>query len=118
MGIGGFHLFRWDRHLERARDPELEQDEAIRSRRFTIAYWVNRILEENFGELLRASDYRWPTALEAEVRAQARTDEVHESKVSHYLVASVSERQVFWLTLAGVVGLLLLGRHLGRLRAD
>jgi hypothetical protein len=105
------HLFRRDTYLERARQAEQEDE---RRDQFNIAYWENRILEVNFGEVLRASSYLWPAELEAEVRLHARTDEVHVSGVSRSLVTKVSERQVFWLTLAGVVGLLLLGIYLGR----
>jgi hypothetical protein len=105
------HLFRRDTHLERAGQAE---EEERRRYQFTVAYWENRILEKNFGEVLNASDYRWPAELEAKVRAHARTNEVHVSRVSYYLITDWSERQVFWLTLAGVVGLLLLGSFLGR----
>lgn len=105
------HLFRRDSHLERARAAEQED---YRLSQLNVAYWENRILEANFGELLRDSDYRWPAELEAEVRKHARTDEVHVSWVSHYLITTVNERQVFWLTLFSVVGLLLLGGFLGR----
>jgi hypothetical protein len=104
-------LFRRDTYLERAR---LAEQEDLRRRQFNVAYWENRILEANFSELLRASDYGWPAELAAEVRKHARTDEVHISGVSRSLITAVDERQVFWLTLVSVVGLLLLGSTLGR----
>jgi hypothetical protein len=109
------HLFRRDTYLERARQAEQEDE---RRDQFNIAYWENRILKVNFGELLRASSYLWPAELEAEVRLHARTDEVHISGVSRSLITEVSERQVFWFTLVSVVGLLLLGSYLGRRLPD
>ena len=109
------HLFRRDSHIGRARQSE---EEDMRRHHYTIAYWENRILEAYFGELLRASDYRWPAELEAEVREHARTDEVQVSWVSNYLITAVNERQVFWLTLVSVVALLLLGSYLGRRMAN
>jgi hypothetical protein len=108
------HLFRRDAHLERMTSPEVAADRRKLRFNATVAYWENRILEEYFGELLRASDYRWPAEFEAEVRQHARTDEVHVSWVSHYLITAVNERQVFWLTLVSVLGLLFLGHYLGR----
>jgi hypothetical protein len=34
--------------------------------------------------------------------------------VSHYLITDLSERQVFWLFLSALVGLLLLGGYFGK----
>lgn len=106
------HLFRRDRHFGLSQSAE--EDEERRRTHYTVAYWENRILEENFGELLRASDYHWPAELAAEVAALAQTDEPHVSWVSNYLITDVNERQVFWLTLVGTLGLLLLGQYFGR----
>jgi hypothetical protein len=105
------HLFRRDVHLERARDAE-EDDR--RRRLFAIAYWENRILEDYFGELLGASGYPWPAGLEAEIRQNIETDWAYESRVSHHLITAYSRRQVFWLFLCAVVGLMLLGGYFGR----
>jgi hypothetical protein len=104
------HLFRRDIYLEWARVAE----EDGKGWQYNIAYWENRILEDYFGELLRASSYSWPAGVEAEIREHLRTDQIYESKVSHYLITNVSERQVFWLFLGAVLGLVLLGRYFGR----
>ena len=105
------HLFRRDMHLKWARNAE-EDDQ--RRRLFTTAYWENRILEDYFGELLRASSYGWPAALEAEIRAQVETDQTYESRVSRHLITEFSRQQVFWFFVSIVFGLLVLGGYLGR----
>ena len=105
------HLYSRNVNLERARNAE--QGEPQR-RQFTNAYWENRILEDYFGELLRASNNQWPAAVEAEAREHVLTDQTYESRVSHYLITDLSERQVFWLFLSALVGLLLLASYFGK----
>jgi hypothetical protein len=107
------HLFRRDVLLERARDAEPGDK---RRRDFATAYWENRILEDYFGELVRASSYHWPAGLEAEVRNSFRTDRPYDSWVSRHLITTFSRRQIFWLFLGAVIGLLLLGSWFGRRR--
>ncbi len=101
------HLFSRNVNLERARNKNSDKD-------FTRAYWENRILEDHFGELLRASNNQWPAAVEAEAREHVLTDQTYESWVSHYLITDLSERQVFWLFLSALVGLLLRGGYFGK----
>ncbi len=105
------HLFRRDIYLERARDAE-EDDQ--RRRQFTIAYWENRILEDYFGELLRASSYRWPAGSEVEIGEHVQTDQTYKSRVSQHLITAVSRQQVFWFFVSIVFGRLLLGGYFGR----
>ena len=105
------HLFRRDVLLERARNAASGDK---RRRDFATAYWENRILEDYFGELVRASSYHWPAGLEAEVRNSFRTDRPYDSWVSRHLITTFSQRQVFWLFLGAVIGLLLLGSWFGR----
>ncbi len=104
-------VFYSDVHLERARNAEPGDK---RRRDFATAYWENRILEDYFGELVRASSYRWPAGLEAEVRNGFRTDRPYDSWVSRHLITSFTRGQVFWLFLGAVIGLLLLGSWFGR----
>ena len=105
------HLFRRDAHLERARDAE-EVNE--RRRLLTIAYWENRILKDYFGPLLVASSYRWPAALEAEIKNGSQIDRIYHSRVSHHLITAYSRQNAFWFFLSAVAALLLLGRYFGR----
>ena len=105
------HLYRRDSYLKWA---GLAEEDDQRRRWFAIAYWENRILEDYFGELLRTSSYPWPAAVEAEVRAQVETDQTYESAVSQHVITRFSRQQVFWFSVIVVVGLLLLGRYLGR----
>ena len=104
------HLFRRDVYLERARNA----DEIDEQRRFySIAYWESRILENYFGEIVRASSYQWPTELKAEIKDNANTELAYTSKVSHHLITAYSRAQAFWFFLCIVLGLLLLGRYFG-----
>lgn len=105
------HLFRRDTNLELARDGE---DDDKRPRNFTVAYWENRILEEYFDELMRVSSYQWPPGLEVEIKKHVQSDQIYDSRVSQSLITHLSERQVFWLFLSAVVGLLLLGGYFGK----
>ena len=101
------HLFSRNVNLERARSKNSDKD-------FPRAYRENRILEDYFGELLHASNNQWPAAVEAEAREHVLTDQTYESRVSHYLITGLSERQVFWLFLSALVGLLLLAGYFGK----
>ena len=105
------HLFRRDVHLELAMNSE--EGEA-RGRSFATAHWENRILQDYFGELLRASSYDWPAALEAEVSAKADTAQPYDSWVSRYLIVAFSPQQLAFLFSAAVGALLLLGAYSGR----
>ena len=67
-----------------------------------------------FYDRARPPGFWGPVAVEAEVRKHALSDQTYESRVSHYLITELSERQVFWLFLGAVVGLSLLGHYLGR----
>lgn len=111
MHEAGVHLYSRDYNLERARE---ETDGEKRRRRFTSAYWENRILEETFAELLRLSGARWPEGLEAEVKGKIDGGRVFESRVSHYLITAFNREQAFWSFLCAAAGLLLLGRYIGR----
>ncbi len=105
------HLFRRDTYLDRARRAE---EDGERREKLAVAYWENRILENYFGELLHASSYKWPAALEAEIKANVRTGQIYESRVSHRLITVYSWWQVFWFFLGAVVGLLFLGAYFGK----
>ncbi len=105
------HLYSRNVSLERARDAEPGDN---RRRYLTSAYWENRILEDYFGELVHASSYAWPAALEAEVRKDIQTDRAFESRASQYLITAYSRQQVFWFFLGAVIALLLLGSCFGR----
>ncbi len=104
------HLFSRDVNLERARDAEEDDRRPL----FAIAYLENRILEDYFGELLRASSYSWPAGLKAEIRGNVQTDRTYESRSGRSLITAYSRQQVFWFFLSAVVGLLLLGGYFGR----
>jgi hypothetical protein len=105
------HLFGRNVNLERARDAEPGETQRLQ---FTSAYRENRILEDYFGELVRASSYAWPAGFEAEIRKNIQTDTIYESKVSQYLITAYSQQQVFWFFLGAVIALLSMGGYLGR----
>jgi hypothetical protein len=104
------HIYSRDINLEWARSND-QADE--RRQQFTYAYWVNRILEDNFGELVHASGYAWPAELEAEIREKVAPDVVYNSKVSQDLITAYTRQQVFWFFLGAVITLLLLAGYLG-----
>ena len=104
------HLFSRDVNLERARDAEEDDRRPL----FAIAYLENRILEDYFGELLRASSYAWPAGLKVEIRGNVQTDRTYESRSGRSLITAHSRQQVFWFFLSAVIGLLLLGGYFGR----
>lgn len=109
----GVHLYSRNAYLEWARNAT---DDEQRRLQYTYAYWENRILEDNFAELLGAANARWPAALEAEVKGQIDPDWVFDSWVSRHLITAITRQQAFWLFSCLVVGLLLLGRLVGRRR--
>lgn len=104
------HLFRRDIHVERAQDDE---DIEKRADQYAVAHWENYILETYFGDLLAASSYVWPAELKAEVEANMDVDKRYESRVSIQLITSHSQREVIWVFLSAVVGLLLLSAYFG-----
>jgi hypothetical protein len=105
------HLFRRDVHLERGMNSE---DAEMQGRHFATAYWENRILQDYFGDLVRASSYDWPAALEAEVRDKADTARPYASWVSRHLIVAISPQHLALLFSAGVGALVLLGVYCGR----
>src|SRR5690606_31407348 len=108
------HLFRRDVHLERGRTGEGAEGEG---RDYATAYWENRILADYFGEVLRASGYRWSDELEAEVLSKAQTDQPYDSWVSGHLIVGASREQLGWIFLTATGILLVAGYWCGRLAA-
>lgn len=104
------HLFRRDIHLARARQSEGE----ARGQHFAIAYWENSILEDYFGELLRASSYYWPTAVKIEVGNGAAADQAYHSAVSRNLIVAISPLQIALVFLCAVTALILMGVYFAR----
>ncbi|MDP6689732.1 MAG: VanZ family protein [Alphaproteobacteria bacterium] len=107
----GVHLYSRGFNLERAREATDGEKQRLR---FTRAYWENRILEENFAELLRLSGARWPAGLADEIQGKIDRDEIFESLVSRHLITAFSREQAFWSFLCAAVGLLLLGRYFAK----
>jgi len=103
-------LFRRDIYLARARQSEGE----ARAQHFAIAYWENRILEDYFGELLRASSFYWPTAVKIEVGNGADANQAYHSGVSQNLIVAFSPLQVALLFLCAVTALILMGLYFAR----
>jgi hypothetical protein len=105
------HLFRRDMHMGWAMDAE--EGDAQR-RHFATAYWENRILQDYFGEVLRASSYEWSSQQEAAARDGADISDPHDSWVSRHLIVAFSPRELAVLSAGVVAALLLLGVHAGR----
>lgn len=105
------HLFRRDVHLERATSADVGGAQGMH---FAIAYWENRILERYFGDLLRASSYRWPAELAVEVRSAAQADWVDDSWVSRHLIVGINREQLAWLFLLATASFLVVGHYCSR----
>jgi len=105
------HLFRRDIYLERG---DNAADEKTRREKYTVAYWENRILEKYFGPLLQASSFVWSAEIMSKVKDNADTSSSYESSVSRLLITEFSSRQLLWLSLGVLIGLILLGRHFGK----
>ncbi len=104
------HLYSRQRYLDWAQDATDEEDRRLY---FTDAYWENRILENGYGELLRASSSRWSEALEAEIEGKIDPNQIYTSRVSQHIITAFTPIQAFWFFLCAVVALLLLGRYFG-----
>lgn len=108
----GIHLFRRNRHLERA---SLEEtNEAKRREFYNIALRENQILDKYFPTALRNSKHRWTPGLQRRVEGNALTQPQYESRVSKELITQIGERQVVWGLVLAIGGVLLLGGYLGR----
>ncbi|MFO7759659.1 MAG: VanZ family protein [Roseovarius sp.] len=105
------HLFRRDMHLGWAMDGE-EGD--AQGQHFATAYWENRILQDYFGEVLRASSYEWTPEQAAAARDGADIADPHDSWVSRHLIVALSPLQLAVLSAGIVAALLLLGVYSGR----
>jgi hypothetical protein len=105
------HLFRRDIYLERG---DNAADEKTRREKYTVAYWENRILEKYFGPLLQASSFVWSAEIMSKVKDNADTNSSYESPVSGLLITEFSSRQLLWLSLGVLIGLIILGRHFGK----
>ncbi len=110
----GVHLYSRNANLQRARRAT---DEKPRRRHFANAYWENRILEENFGGMLRQSSSRWPAGFASGIKEKMDTGWVIKSRVSRHLITAYTRQQAFWFFLCAVVGLLLLGRYFAQRRS-
>ena len=103
----GVHLFRREYHFDRAR-------EKGKGTHYNVALRENQILEKYFPTALRHSHHRWSPELTARVSDKAEREIVYESAVSAGLITRFSQSQVLYAFILGVVGFLLLGKHLSK----
>jgi hypothetical protein len=105
----GVHLFRRERHFDRAQVQSEKQDE-----HYDIAYKENLILSKYFTESLINSRHRWNEEIEHVVKNNSHKISEYESPVSAGIITRVSHRQVISLFLIAIFILLSLGFFIGR----
>jgi hypothetical protein len=105
----GIHLFRRERHLDRAQEQSEKQDA-----HYNIAYKENLVLSKYFTESLNKSRHRWSEEVELEVKKRARVTPNFESTVSAGIITRLSERQVISLFSIAILVMLIIGFITGR----
>jgi hypothetical protein len=105
----GVHLFRRERHLDRAQEQSEKQDA-----HYNIAYKENLVLSKYFTESLNKSRHRWSEEVELEVKKRARVTPNFESTVSAGIITRLSERQVISLFSIAILVMLIIGFITGR----
>lgn len=111
------HLFRRDRHLEWAQDPQ--RDQWQHRVHLTVAFRENRILEKYFPTTLSHSSYvlapeRIAVLRENLLPEDELPDYEVESTVSRHLITAIGQHQLVALICAAIVGLALVDRRYGR----
>lgn len=106
------HLFRRDRHLEKA--TEAEPGSGVWRHHLTVALGEQRILEMYFPNTLRHSGYRLDSVTRRRIEAGAIPGTRYQSGVSRALVTDVGEPTVLTVLALVLVSILALGRLVGR----
>ena len=103
------HLYRRDRHVERAGEAEIKNPQDRKAVRdlLTIAWRENLILEKYFPVTVGNSSHRWPPARRDRVRQANRPATAYDSAVSQQVITSLADWQLAGLLLAGMAGLLI-----------
>lgn len=112
----GTHLFRRNRHLTLAREPD--RSERKRRESYFIAQRENRILEAFFQRAIEQSTHRWNADIRHEVDSEAFAPYVYESAVSRNLITRVSRVQMMMGFSGVIAALLLVGIVCGRSSPD
>ena len=107
----GVHLFRRERHFDRARKNNEKQAE-----HYNIAYKENLILSKYFATSLQNSKHHWSAEVELEVTSDTLKTSAYESAVSAGIITRFSERHVISLFAVAIVALLVLGFRMGSTR--
>lgn len=107
------HLFRRDRYFYAALGYQEDLEEY--SEYLTIALRENQIMEKYFSNTLQNSNYVWNEKKLALTWQYFFQDDSYDSPVSGDLITRVSERQVVFLFMALILGLILFRRYLGKM---
>ena len=108
------HLFRRDRHIQRAEEEEL--DEKTYREYLAIVYRENLIMEKYFPQTFSRSDYVLLPDRIAFLKENQAPDYPFTSRVSYRLITKITERQIMvGLTLI-LFGLSILYWHFGKKR--
>ncbi len=108
------HLFRRDRHIQRAEEEEVDED--TYREYLAIAYRENLIMGKYFSETLSRSDYILAPGQIAFLKENQSPDASFTSRVSYDLVTKISEQQIMVGLAVILLGLTIVYRHFGKKR--